>query len=71
LAQRNQQHVWRKHFAAWQGLQHQSFTLLQAAAVLQGNAAKRCVQHWKAWVDNKADWKSFEARAAAHMTRVR
>lgn len=45
--------------------------ILQAMATLQRNTAKRCALHWKAWVDKKADWRSFQARATQRMTRVR
>lgn len=46
-------------------------SMLQAFATLQNNLACRCVHYWKAWVDKKADWRSFQARATQHLTVVR
>lgn len=45
--------------------------LLQAVTALQSNTTKRCAQHWKAWVDRKADWRAFQARASQHMAVIR
>jgi hypothetical protein len=41
--------------------------LLQVAQTLQSNMLRRCVQHWKAWVDQRVDWRSFEAQVVQHM----
>lgn len=45
--------------------------LLQVAQALQANMLRRCVQHWKAWVDQRVDWRSFGAQVVQHMTRSR
>jgi hypothetical protein len=39
--------------------------------MLQRNLAQRCVHHWKARVDHKADWRAFQAGAVTHMARAR
>jgi hypothetical protein len=45
--------------------------LLQVAQTLQSNMLRRCLQHWKAWVDQRVDWRSFEAQVMQHMMRAR
>jgi hypothetical protein len=45
--------------------------LPQVAQTLQSNMIRRCVQHWKAWVDQRVDWRSFEAQIVQHMMRNR
>jgi hypothetical protein len=45
--------------------------MVQAVAVLAVNLMRRCTQHWKARVDHKVDWRSFEAGAVQHMARTR
>lgn len=44
---------------------------VQAMAPLQTNMSKRCVHYWKAWVDNKVDWRSFQAQATQRLALFR
>ncbi|KAF8062705.1 aldo-keto reductase 2 [Scenedesmus sp. PABB004] len=71
LAAHDRARVWQQGVDAWCAALHSKVKLVQAAATIQHSLLRRCVRHWKARVDQRADWRVFEAGAAQHMARRR
>jgi hypothetical protein len=71
ILRRNVLRVWGGAISRWRAAADSRRRLAAARAALQTACARRCLVHWKARVDYRADWQAFQGEAVRRLAARR